>query len=93
MLYPKKSRRYCPFCRKHTAHTVDEAKRRQRKKNSKSQRRFLRKLKGYGSFPKENPKGREKPTRKKDLRFKCAECGKLHIIGTGFRVKKFEYEK
>ena len=93
MLYPKKSRRYCPFCKKHTEHSVDEAKRRQRRQDTRSQRRFLRKLKGYGSFPKENPKGREKPTRKKDLRFKCSECGKLHSIGTGFRVKKFEYEK
>jgi large subunit ribosomal protein L44e len=47
-------------------------------------------MKGYGSFPKENPKGREKPTRKLDLRFKCSVCKKSHPIGAGFRVKKFE---
>ncbi len=93
MIYPKKVRRYCPFCKKHTEHTVEQAKRRQRRETTKSQRRFRRKLKGYGSFPKENPKGREKPTRKLDLRFKCSVCGKKHTIGKGFRVKKFELKK
>jgi len=90
MKYPKKARRYCPFCKKHTEHSVEHAKRRPRREATKSQRRFLRKLAGYGSFPKENPKGREKPTRKTDLRFRCGECGKRHPIGEGFRVKKFE---
>ena len=63
------SYKYCTYCKKYTEHSVEEAKRRPRRKESKSQRRFLRKLKGYGSFPKENPKGREKPTRKLDLRY------------------------
>lgn len=71
-------------------HTVETAKKRPRKKASKSQRSFERKYKGYGSFPKPNPKGREKSTRKLDLRFKCEVCGKKSIIGKGFRVKKIE---
>lgn len=90
---PKVQRRYCPYCNKHTEHVVEVAKRRQRRKLAKSQRRFLRKLKGYGSFPKENPKGREKPTKKYDLRYKCKECGKMHPVGKGIRVKKIEFEK
>jgi large subunit ribosomal protein L44e len=45
---------------------------------------------GYGGFPKENPKGREKPTRKTDWRFKCKQCGKAHTVGYGFRTKKIE---
>jgi len=93
MKIPKKQRRYCPFCRKHAEHTVEEAKRRPRRQDTKSQRRFLRKLAGYGSFPKENPKGREKPTRRTDLRYKCSLCGKRHVVGTGFRVKKAEFVK
>ena len=93
MLYPKKTRRYCPFCRKHTDHTVEAAKRRPRRESTKSQRRFRRKMAGYGSFPKENPKGREKPTRKTDLRFTCTVCKKRHSIGEGFRVKKLEFSK
>lgn len=93
MILPKLQRRFCPYCKKHTEHIVEIAKRKQRRKLAKSQRRFLRKLKGYGSFPKENPKGREKPTKKLDLRYKCNECGKKHTIGKGFRVKKIEFEK
>ncbi len=93
MIIPKIQKRYCPFCKKHTEHSVEEAKRRPRKQNSKSQRRFLRKLKGYGSFPKENPHGREKPTRKTDFRYVCKECGKKHTLGLGFRIKKIEFKK
>ena len=60
---------------------------------AQGQRRFKRKMKGYGSFPKSNPRDRAKPTRKLDLTFKCKTCGKMHNIGAGFRVKKFEYTK
>jgi len=90
MIAPKKQRRYCKYCGKHTIQTVKEAKRKTRRETTKSQRRFRRKKKGYGSFPKENPKGREKPTRKKDLRYTCSECKKTNVIGSGFRVKKYE---
>ena len=93
MMIPKVQKRYCPFCRKHTEHTVEESKRRPRRQDTKSQRRFLRKLAGYGSFPKENPKGREKPTRRLDLRYKCNVCGKKHMVGEGYRIKKVEYVK
>lgn len=90
MLVPKIQMRYCNFCRKHTEHTLEDAKRKPRRTLARGQRRFLRKMTGYGSFPKENPKGREKPTRKVDWRFKCKECKKLHSIGKGFRVRKVE---
>ena len=90
MKIPKNQKKYCPICRKHTSHTVEEAKRRPRRQDTKSQRRFLRKMAGYGSFPKENPKGREKPTKKLDLRYKCSVCGKKHASGSGFRIKKVE---
>lgn len=96
MKYPKTRKAFCPFCRKHTVHTVEKAKRRGRSQAhpmSQSQRRFKRKLKGYTSFPRPNPKGRGKPTTKVDLRFKCGECGRKHSIGKGFRVKKFEITK
>lgn len=90
MIIPKKQSKFCKFCKKHTEHVVEVAKRRPRKKNSKSQRSFLRKMAGYGSFPKPNPQGREKPTRKVDLRYKCSVCGKKQVIGKGFRIKKVE---
>ncbi|MEM5802108.1 MAG: 50S ribosomal protein L44e [Candidatus Aenigmatarchaeota archaeon] len=93
MKFPKEIKTFCPVCKKHTLHTVEIAKRKTRRTLAHGQRRFLRKLKGYGSFPKENPKGREKPTKKVDLRFKCKDCGKIHTRGEGFRAKKFELVK
>lgn len=93
MKIPKKQKRFCKYCKKHTEHTLEEAKRRPRRESTKSQRRFRRKLRGYGSFPKENPKGREKPTKKVDFRYTCSECGKKSIIGEGFRIKKVEIIK
>lgn len=90
MHYPKRSRIYCPKCNKHTDHSVEQSKRHTRRKMAVGQRRFLRKMEGYHSFPKENPKGREKPTKRTDLRFKCGVCGFKHIHGKGFRSKKFE---
>ncbi len=92
MKMPKTQRKYCIYCKKHTEHKVDDAKRKPRRTVARGQRRFLRKMKGYGSFPKENPKGREKPTRKTDFRFKCSECKKSHNVGRGFRTKKIEKE-
>lgn len=93
MKYPKKVRTFCPYCKKHTLHNVEQGKRKTRRKVAQGQRRFLRKMKGYHSFPKENPKGREKPTKRTDLRFKCTACGKKHVRGHGFRSKKFEIKQ
>ncbi len=85
-------RTYCPFCKRHTIHQVEQAKKKQRRTMAQGQRRYLRKLKGYGSFPRPKP-DHEKPTKKTDLRFKCKECGKKHTRGQGFRAKKFQIEK
>lgn len=94
MNIPKIQKRYCRFCRKHTEHEVKRVSvSKVKRRLAQGQRRFKRKMKGFGSFPKSNPKGRAKPTRKLDLRYKCKECGKEHIIGKGFRIKKFELKK
>ncbi len=92
MKYPSQIRTFCPHCRQHTIHTVELAKKKQRRTMAQGQRRYLRKLKGYGSFPRPKPE-HEKPTKKLDLRFKCTNCGKKHTRGEGFRVKKFQIEK
>ena len=92
MKFPKAMRTYCPKCKKHTEHTAGISSRKARGKArpmSQAQRRFKAKLKGYGSFPRPNPKGDGKPTKKLDLRFKCKECNKSHTK-KGFRAKKFE---
>ncbi len=93
MKFPKTISTYCPSCRKHTEHTVEITKKKPRRTDAQGQRRFLRKMLGYGSFPKENPKGRAKPTVKLDLRFTCSVCKKAHTRGKGWRAKKFEIVK
>jgi large subunit ribosomal protein L44e len=94
MNVPKTQRRFCPRCKKHTLHEVKRVGVSKKKQSlSQGQRRFKRKMKGFGSFPKSNPKGRAKPTRKLDLSYKCKECKKSHNIGKGFRIKKFEQTK
>ncbi len=93
MNIPKKQRRYCPKCKKHTECTVKKVSAsKKRRLMAQGQRRFKRKMKGFGSFPKENPKDRAKPSKKLDLRYKCAECKKEHMVGKGFRAKRFEFK-
>jgi len=89
MKMPKEVRILCPYCKNYTQHTVEIVKKRPRRTLSLGQRKFLKKLKGYGSFPRPKP-DYEKPTKKIDLRFKCKECGKKHTKGKVFRVKKFQ---
>ena len=94
MNIPKTQRRFCPYCRTHTIHEVKRVKLSKVKRGSaQGQRRFKRKMKGFGSFPKSNPKGRAKPTRRLDLTYKCEKCKKQHNIGKGTRVKKIEIKK
>ena len=92
MKFPKTLNTFCPVCRKHTLHEVEIAKKKPRRAMAQGQRRFKRKLKGYGSFPRPQP-DYEKATKKIDLRYKCTECGKKHTRGQGWRAKKFEIVK
>ena len=92
MKFPRQLKTFCPTCKKHTLHTVEKGKKRTRRKMSQGQRRFKRKLAGYGSFPRPKP-DHEKATKRSDLRFKCAVCGKKHTRGSGWRAKKFEIVK
>jgi large subunit ribosomal protein L44e len=94
MKIPKIQNRYCPICRKHTEHKIHRVgSGKQRRSLAAGQRRFMRKMKGFGSFPKSNPHDRAKPTKKLDLRYECSVCKKQHTVGLGFRVKKFEMTK
>ena len=92
MKHPKIIKTFCPSCKKHTEHTVEMGKKRTRRTMAQGQRRYLRKLKGYTSFPRPKP-DHEKATKKLDLRFKCKVCGKKHERGQGWRAKKFELVK
>ncbi len=94
MQAPKMQQRFCNYCRKHTEHDVHRSSTsKQRREMAVGQRSFLRKMKGFGSFPKSNPHDRAKPTKKLSLLYKCKVCGKQHTIGLGFRAKKYELVK
>ncbi|MBN1861981.1 MAG: 50S ribosomal protein L44e [Candidatus Thermoplasmatota archaeon] len=91
MKIPRKIKRYCPFCKKHTLHEVDKMKKRKASELKRGQRRFRRATSGYGGFPRPKPEGREKTSRRIATRFTCTVCKKMHQPPS-IRSKKFEIE-
>jgi len=89
MKIPRTIRGYCPHCNKHTELDVERVKNRPRSELRRGQRRFRRVTAGYGGFPRPKPEGREKPTKRVHLRYRCRECKKAHQRA-GIRAKKFE---
>jgi large subunit ribosomal protein L44e len=89
MQKPRKIKRYCPYCKKHTIHEVDKVKKRKASELKQGQRRFRRVMQGYGGFPRPKPEGREKTSRRISLKYKCSECKKIHQPPS-IRSKKFE---
>lgn len=92
MKLPKEVRIYCPFCKKHTIHTLLIVKKKAASELAEGQRRYRRITTGYKGFPRPKP-GTEKETKRRDMRMKCKECKKQHIRMRTFRSKKFEIEK
>ena len=90
MKIPKTVRKLCPKCKKYTDQIIEQVKKKPRSELKAGQRRFRRKLKGYGSFPRPKPSGREKTVRKLDLRYKCTVCNKKYSK-EGFRAAKVEF--
>lgn len=90
MKMPKEVRTYCPICRKHQVHEVAEVKKHKASELRQGQRRFRRVLSGYRGFPRPKPEGRQKPTKKRELRYKCKVCKKAQVRGHAVRLKKFE---
>jgi large subunit ribosomal protein L44e len=86
---PRNVKRYCPSCSKHTLHAVERMKKRKASEMKKGQRRFRRVMAGYRGFPRPKFEGREKPTKRLALRYRCKECHKAHQA-PGVRTKKFE---
>ena len=80
---------YCPFCKKHTDLEVERVRNRPRSELRRGQRRFRRVSRGYGGFPRPKPEGREKPTKRIHLRYRCKVCKKAHQR-PAWRAKKFE---
>lgn len=89
MKIPRTIRGYCPHCNKHTELEVERVKNRPRSELRRGQRRFRRVTRGYGGFPRPKPEGREKPTKRVWLRYRCKACKKSHQRA-GIRARKFE---
>lgn len=89
---PEKIDAYCPKCKKHTEHKVERVKKKKASELRQGQRRFRRVTSGYRGFPRAKPEGREKPTKRIALRFKCVVCG-AYVQPPGIRAKKFEIKE
>lgn len=90
MKLPRKVNTYCPKCKKHTSHEVEKVKKKRASELKWGQRRFRRVTAGYGGFPRPKPEGREKPTRKVWLKYKCVDC-KAVVQPAAQRAKRFEF--
>ena len=89
MRKPRKIKRYCPSCKKHTTHEVEKMKKKPASELKQGQRRFRRVMRGYGGFPRPKPEGREKTSRRAALRYTCSVCHKMHQPPSQ-RTKKLE---
>lgn len=89
MKMPRVIKGYCPFCKKHTDLDIERVKKKKASEMRQGQRRFRRVTAGYGGFPRAKPEGREKPTRRVYIRYRCKVCKKAHQR-PGIRAKKFE---
>ena len=78
MLRPRKIKRYCAKCKKHTLHEVHKIKKKKASELKQGQRRFRRVTSGYRGFPRPKPEGREKTTRRAPLKYTCVSCKKSH---------------
>jgi large subunit ribosomal protein L44e len=78
MKMSRKIMTYCPSCKKHTEHEIERIKKHKASEFKAGQRRFRRATSGYGGFPRPKYEGREKPTKRINVRYRCLECKKAH---------------
>ena len=89
MKKPRKIKRFCPICKKHTFHEVHRIKKKKASELKKGQRRFRRVTSGYRGFPRPKPEGREKTSRRASLKYTCEIC-KKSIQPPSIRAKKVD---
>jgi len=101
MKVPKKVKRYCPYCRKHTEHKVSDVssghKRSALKRGSIERARKRGRGRGYGNLGKWGSKPaitkwkqKTKTTKKTNLLYTCQECKKSHGQKKGKRTGKLQ---
>lgn len=105
MKISKTRKRYCAKCKKHTEHTVAQAKNTGRSKTHPMSRGSRKRMRLRGLDRGAGNKGRTskgamasfkrygaKTSKKVDLRFKCKVCNKTSVQAKGFRVKRPEFK-
>lgn len=103
MKLPKTLKRLCPFCKKHTEHTLFQSKKRTPftahplAYGSKTRAKRRGQARGQGNRGRYSKKAISKfkmtgakTSKKTDLRYKCKVCGKTHMQKKGFRARKLE---
>ncbi|UZE93816.1 MAG: 50S ribosomal protein L44e [Candidatus Pacearchaeota archaeon] len=105
MKVPKKTKRYCKFCKKHTEHKISQAKaghqRGALKRGSpiRAKKRGLgRGLGSHGKWPPSKPavtkwKRKTKTTKKTNFVYTCKVCGKSTIQKKGTRTSRVQFKE
>ena len=98
MKIPKTIKRLCPYCRKHTQHTVSQAKKKGRSALTYGAKQRAKKrgsARGYGNLGRYSKPAiggwkmtGKKGSKKTDFRYTCKECKKTHMQKKGKRAKK-----
>lgn len=103
MKIPKITKKYCKHCKKHTEHSIAQAKKKERSSLKKyALARLSKKSSGKMGFGNKGRYSRKavgkfkmsgaKSSKKVDLRFKCKVCSKTSVQNGGFRTKKAIFE-
>lgn len=101
MKLPKKTNRYCPYCRKHTDQKVvlvsSGAKRGTLRRGSISRAKLRGKGRGFGNLGKWGSKKavgkfkrKTKTTKKTNIMFTCQVCKKSKYMSQGIRTGKIQ---
>jgi large subunit ribosomal protein L44e len=103
MKVPKKTNRFCPYCKKKTNHKIElvstGGKRGAMKRGGRSRIEKRGKWRGLGSLgryskpPAKSYKRKTKSTTKKLLIYTCSECKKAHQMKKGIRVSRLQIEE
>jgi len=103
MKHPKRVKRYCKYCKKHTKMKVSKAKKRGRGRGRPNGRDSARRVRHRGLRRGAGNKGKyskppigawrgtgRKRGSKSDLRFECQECGKQSVQRKSVRSSKLQ---
>ncbi|MFB6137976.1 MAG: 50S ribosomal protein L44e [Halobacteriaceae archaeon] len=92
MEMPRRFNTHCPHCNAHHEHEIERVRTGRAtgmKKDARSEERNTG-IGNGGKFSKV-PSG-DKPTKKTDFKYRCAECGKAHLR-EGWRAGRVEFQE